>query len=211
MCPPGQRTPVALAGLGAIGSSPAAVTACGLIARVAAGCTINIPVANPLAAERLAQADTCAAAPAREASFAPTGSMHVIAVTERSAHALQVLTELALADGEVVSGPEITRRRELHQSASDTIMPLLRDGGLVSAQRGIGGGYLLAREPTTITVAEIVELIDGPLDANTEGIFTDASRAIRDTLASRTVADCADSERREAQARAGVSSHMYYI
>ncbi len=37
----------------------------------------------------------------------------------------------------------------------------LKRGGLVTSQKGPNGGYLLARHPARITMAEVVEIIEG--------------------------------------------------
>ena len=52
---------------------------------------------------------------------------------------------------------------------------------------------------------EVVELLDGPLGADAEGVFADAAAAARDVLAKTTIADVIEREAREAGAA------MYYI
>jgi DNA-binding IscR family transcriptional regulator len=37
-----------------------------------------------------------------------------------------------------------------------------RQGGLVQSQRGKGGGYVIARDPATVSFADVIDLIDGP-------------------------------------------------
>jgi len=76
----------------------------------------------------------------------------------------------------------------------------LRRGGIISSQRGVKGGYRFAREPATVTVLEVVELLDGPLGRDAEGVFADASRAARKVLEETTIADVIDRELREAGA-----------
>ena len=39
----------------------------------------------------------------------------------------------------------------------------LRRAGLVESRRGMGGGYLLARKPETVTLRQIVEAVDPAL------------------------------------------------
>ena len=41
------------------------------------------------------------------------------------------------------------------------IMPSLIKAGIVKSQRGVGGGYALAREPGDITLLQILEAIEG--------------------------------------------------
>ena len=52
---------------------------------------------------------------------------------------------------------------------------------------------------------EIVELLDGPLGRDAEGVFADAAAAARKVLEQTTIADVIEREAREAGAS------MYYI
>ena len=67
------------------------------------------------------------------------------------------------------------------------------------------GGYSFARDPSEVTVLEIVELLDGPVGGGAESIFAEAAAAAAAVLAKATIADVVE---RENQA-AGAS--MYYI
>ena len=130
----------------------------------------------------------------------------MISITSKSPYAVAALAELGRSGG---SGPvpigELARRREMPVQFLEQLFAALRRAGVVSSQRGVKGGYRFAREPTEITVLEIVELLDGPLGRDADGVFADAARAARDVLAATTIADVVE---REAQA-AGAS--MYHI
>jgi Rrf2 family protein len=41
----------------------------------------------------------------------------------------------------------------------------LRQAGLVRSQRGSEGGYWLARDPDTVTVADVIRAVEGPMAA----------------------------------------------
>ena len=56
-----------------------------------------------------------------------------------------------------------------------------------------------------MTVLEVVELLDGPLGRDSEGVFADAADAARKVLAQTTIADVIERELREAGAS------MYHI
>ena len=130
----------------------------------------------------------------------------MIAITTKSPYALRALTELARLGGSApVPIGELARRRDIPVQFLEHLFALLRRGGLLRSQRGVKGGYTFAREPAQITVLEIVELLDGPLGADAEGVFAEAATAARDVLAGTTIADVAT---REAQA-AGAA--MYQI
>ena len=59
--------------------------------------------------------------------------------------------------GEVASAERIPKK------FLEQILLELKKAGLVHSRRGAGGGYYLVREPGSISLAEIVRVIDGPL------------------------------------------------
>ncbi|HEV3094021.1 MAG TPA: Rrf2 family transcriptional regulator [Solirubrobacteraceae bacterium] len=130
----------------------------------------------------------------------------MISITSKSPYAVAALAELGRAGG---SGPvpigELARRREMPVQFLEQLFAVLRRAGVVSSQRGVKGGYRFAREPSEITVLEIVELLDGPLGRDAQGVFADASSAARDVLAATTIADVVERDAREAGAS------MYHI
>ena len=130
----------------------------------------------------------------------------MISITTKSPYALQALTELGRSggDGPVPIG-ELARRRDIPVQFLEQLFATLRRAGVLKSQRGVKGGYTFARPPSEITILEIVELLEGPLGRDAEGIFGDAARAARDVLAASTIADIVE---REARA-AGVA--MYHI
>ena len=130
----------------------------------------------------------------------------MISITTKSPYALQALAELGRSsgDGPVPIG-ELARRRNIPVQFLEQLFATLRRAGVLKSQRGVKGGYTFARPPGEITVLEVVELLEGPLGRDAEGIFGDAARAARDVLAASTIADIVE---REARA-AGVA--MYHI
>ena len=100
---------------------------------------------------------------------------------------------------------ELARRREIPAQFLEQLFATLRRAGILRSQRGVKGGYAFARPPAELTVLELVELLDGPVGRDATGVFGDAARAAREVLASRTVAEVAEAEAREARAP------MYHI
>ena len=100
---------------------------------------------------------------------------------------------------------ELARRREVPVQFLEQLFAVLRRAGILSSQRGVKGGYRFAREPATVSVLEVVELLDGPLGRDSQGVFADAAAAARKVLAGTTIADVIERESREAGAS------MYYI
>jgi Rrf2 family iron-sulfur cluster assembly transcriptional regulator len=58
---------------------------------------------------------------------------------------------------------DIAERTGLPQPYLEQILLALKGAGLVRSKRGVGGGYVLAREPDAITLGDIVSAVDGPI------------------------------------------------
>jgi Rrf2 family protein len=130
----------------------------------------------------------------------------MISITTKSPYALLALTELGRSAGsDPVPIGELARRRDVPVQFLEQLFAVLRRAGIVSSQRGVKGGYRFAREPASVTVLEIVELLDGPLGRDAEGVFAEAAQAARKVLAETTIADVIERELHEAGAR------MYHI
>jgi Rrf2 family cysteine metabolism transcriptional repressor len=130
----------------------------------------------------------------------------MLSITTKSPYALRALTALAMAgDSAPVPIGELARRRDIPPQFLEQLFASLRRAGVLRSQRGVKGGYAFARPPHEVTVLEIVELLDGPLGAGSEGVFADAAAAARQVLAAATIADVAERE------AASTGTSMYYI
>jgi Rrf2 family cysteine metabolism transcriptional repressor len=130
----------------------------------------------------------------------------MISITTKSPYAVLALVELGRSGGE---GPvpigELARRRDVPVQFLEQLFAVLRRAGIISSQRGVKGGYRFARDPASVTVLEIVELLDGPIGRDATGVFADAAAAARRVLEQTTIADAIERELREAGAS------MYHI
>ncbi len=130
----------------------------------------------------------------------------MISITSKSPYAVVALTELGRSGGgDPVPIAELARRRDVPVQFLEQLFAVLRRGGVISSQRGVKGGYRFARDPATVTVLEIVELLDGPLGRDAQGPFADAAAAARKVLGDTSIADVIEREAREAGAA------MYHI
>ena len=130
----------------------------------------------------------------------------MLSITTKSPYAIRALAELARTGG---PGPvpigELARRRDVPVQFLEQLFAVLRRAGVLRSQRGVKGGYAFAREPGEVTVLEVVELLDGRLGAEAEGIFAEAASAARAVLAKTTISDVVERENQAAGAT------MYYI
>lgn len=68
-----------------------------------------------------------------------------------------------------VSVRDLAQRTGLPQPYLEQILLSLKGAGLVRSKRGVGGGYILDRNLTEVTLAEIVAAVDGPIVAGDFG------------------------------------------
>src|ERR1700723_2261357 len=98
--------------------------------------------------------------------------MNTVKVSTRGDYASRALLSLALHGGVVVptSVRDIADRTGLPQPYLEQILLALKGAGLVRSKRGVGGGYVLARPPEEISLAQIVSAVDGPIAAGDFGL-----------------------------------------
>jgi Rrf2 family protein len=85
--------------------------------------------------------------------------------SSKSEYGVRVMVELArhTSGGSVVSLAEIAERNEMPLAYLEHLVARLRKAGLVDSRRGARGGYLLARPAQEITMAEIIEALEGSI------------------------------------------------
>lgn len=123
-------------------------------------------------------------------------------------YAVVVLTTMARTDGALHTAASLTERTGLPAPTVQKLLKLLARGDILASHRGAAGGYTLARPPCGITVAQIIEAIDGPIaltdcvDGQTgscgveslcarRGSWDKVNRAVRRALDDVTLADMA--------------------
>ena len=92
-------------------------------------------------------------------------------MSTRGDYASRAFLSLALHTTE--DGPtsvrDIAERTGLPQPYLEQILLALKGAGLVRSKRGVGGGYVLARDPREISLGQIVSAVDGPIVAGDFG------------------------------------------
>jgi Rrf2 family transcriptional regulator, cysteine metabolism repressor len=130
----------------------------------------------------------------------------MLSITTKSPYALSALVELhRLQAAGPVPIAELARRREIPVQFLEQLFASLRRAGILRSQRGVKGGYTLARPAAEVTVLELVEVLDGPLGTGTSGVFAQAAQAASTVLSEATIASVSEQELRAAGAP------MYYI
>jgi Rrf2 family protein len=108
-----------------------------------------------------------------------------VRVSARADYAIRALIELAAAGDEPVRADALALSQGIPSKFLENLLVDLRRARLVSSQRGRIGGYRLARHASTITLADVIRAIDGPLagvrdDAPEDVSYAGAAAALRD-------------------------------
>jgi Rrf2 family protein len=127
----------------------------------------------------------------------------LLVVTVKSAYAVRALAELARRGAAPVPIGEIAGRRDIPTQFLESLFVTLRRGGVLQSQRGVKGGYSLARPAESITVLEVVEILEGEVGAGAAEVgqpWSDVADSVRAALAGTTIADIVQREAQEAGA-----------
>jgi Rrf2 family protein len=92
-----------------------------------------------------------------------------VRVSAKVDYALRAVIELAATGDRPVKGERIAQAQEIPLRFLENILGDLRQAGVVRSQRGVEGGYWLARSAEEISVADVVRAVEGPI-ANVRGV-----------------------------------------
>ena len=85
-------------------------------------------------------------------------------LTHLADYAVVMMTAAARRDaGARLSATELAEETGVPLPTAQKLMQRLAAAGLLTGQRGAGGGYALARPVTDISLADIVEAVEGPI------------------------------------------------
>ncbi|MDI6731943.1 MAG: Rrf2 family transcriptional regulator [Candidatus Margulisbacteria bacterium] len=112
----------------------------------------------------------------------------MIKLSVRIQYGLQAVLELAFKYG---GGPvqiaNISAKQKIPIRYLEQLMLILKRGGIVASTRGIFGGYALAKHPADITLLEMINLLEGPIELigkkmKKEPVLYDAFAKVQDDL-----------------------------
>jgi FeS assembly SUF system regulator len=130
----------------------------------------------------------------------------LIRLTNLADYAVVVMAAAAREPGTRLSAARVAELTMIPAPTVAKLMGTLARGGLLAASRGAAGGFALTREPAAISVAEIVEAVDGPIALTScvsgdvqdcameghcaiRGHWPPINRAVRAALAAVSLAD----------------------
>ncbi len=85
-------------------------------------------------------------------------------VSQRVTYGIMAAVDLAMNAKEVpIQARTIARRQAIPIRFLEQVLNAMKKAGLVDSLRGSQGGYMLLKEPSALSVADILEALDGPV------------------------------------------------
>lgn len=88
----------------------------------------------------------------------------MLKISRLTDYGLLAAVYLARHAGEVTAAREIAEFYHLPVPAVTKVLKALHHGGLVHSHRGVGGGYTFDGDAETITLGQLIEMLEGPWD-----------------------------------------------
>lgn len=86
-------------------------------------------------------------------------------LSTKGRYGVKAMFELALNyQGNTVSIKEISEKINVSEYYLEQLFSSLRKAGLIKSIRGAQGGYMLSKTPTEISVADIINVLEGPIE-----------------------------------------------
>lgn len=86
-------------------------------------------------------------------------------LSTKGRYGVKAMVDLAIHYGEEpVSIKIISERQNISEYYLEQLFSPLRKSNLIKSVRGAQGGYVLSRHPKDITIAEIMEVLEGPIE-----------------------------------------------
>jgi Rrf2 family protein len=88
-------------------------------------------------------------------------------ITRQTEYAIKTMTELwNVPHGQFMSNKLVAQRQDIPEDFLHKTIQILSRAGLVVTQRGVQGGVRLARPLEEITIADVIEAVEGPIALN---------------------------------------------
>ena len=87
----------------------------------------------------------------------------MLRITRETDYGIVLMTAMVQAAERAHSAAVLARECHLPPPMASKILKTLAQAGLLMSQRGAHGGYVLARAPEAISVADVIEALEGPI------------------------------------------------
>jgi len=87
----------------------------------------------------------------------------MIRLSRMADYGVVVMTYMAWRHHETNTAHQVAEGTGLSEATVGKLLKVFARGGLLESHRGVNGGYEMSRKPEDVSVAEIVEAVEGPI------------------------------------------------
>jgi Rrf2 family protein len=84
-----------------------------------------------------------------------------VIITRKTTYALRALKHLAMNEGQLTLTSRISEDEGIPQRFLEAILRELARHGVLQVKRGRGGGYSLRQTPQELSIARVIDIVDG--------------------------------------------------
>ena len=146
-------------------------------------------------------------------------------ISTKGRYGLKAMVDLAVNSlGDLVNLKSVAERQNISEKYLEQVFSALRKNGLIKSIKGMQGGYVLAEEPSKITVGAILRALEGDLSVTDErdgadrdidkldfcikaNVWEELNKSINTIVDGITLADLAA----EYEKLRNETTYMYYI
>jgi Rrf2 family protein len=88
----------------------------------------------------------------------------MLKISRLTDYGLLAAVYLARKQGEVIAAREVAAFYHLPLPMITKVLKALHQGGVVGSHRGVGGGYSFDGDPETVTLGQLLDVLEGPWD-----------------------------------------------
>lgn len=153
-------------------------------------------------------------------------------ITTTSRYGVRAVFDVAYhGGGQPTQIKDVARRQDISQRYLEQIFNKLLKAGLLKSRRGPRGGYMLAKDPSEISVGEIINAAQGPIvpvrcleddgpgthscdivdSCITRHVWEETQRLLVEYFGSVSIADLCSLARKQGVARELDHQYMYFI
>lgn len=86
-------------------------------------------------------------------------------MSTKGRYGLRAMLDIAInSRGDIVNVKSIAERQNISESYLEQVFSILRKAAIVKSIKGAQGGYILADDPSNITVGQILRTLEGNLN-----------------------------------------------
>jgi Rrf2 family protein len=88
----------------------------------------------------------------------------MLKISRLTDYGLLAAVYLARKQGEVIAAREVAAFYHLPLPMITKVLKALHQGGMVDSHRGVGGGYSFDGDPESVTLGQLLDVLEGPWD-----------------------------------------------